>query len=48
VKVEYITVAYVDSVALQQTILCHIDNTPCLDSAWIAAKEEQGVAGQLL
>ncbi len=47
VTVTYTTLAYVDSIVQQKTILCHIDNTPCNDSPWIAERKKENVAEQL-
>lgn len=40
--------SYVDSIEAAGVLLCHIDHTPCLDTAWIAAKHRQGVAEQIV
>lgn len=36
--------SYVDSICQAGTLLCHIDFSPCSDTAWVAAKHRQGKA----
>jgi hypothetical protein len=38
---------YIDSVAHEKSLLCHIDNSVCKDSAWVQKKVEYGVADSL-
>lgn len=38
---------YIDTQEKQKTLLCHIDNTPCKDSAWVNSKQQTGVADSL-
>jgi hypothetical protein len=38
---------YVDQVEEDKSLLCHIDNTLCKDSAWVQKKVEYGVADSL-
>lgn len=39
--------SYVDSLETAGALLCHIDNTPCNDTAWVANKHRQGVAEEI-
>lgn len=39
--------SYVDSIEKAGALLCHIDHTPCIDTAWVASKHRQGVAAQI-
>lgn len=39
--------SYVDSIKQAGALLCHIDFTPCSDTAWVAAKHRQGVAEKI-
>jgi hypothetical protein len=35
--------SYIDSMEIEKTLLCHVDNTPCKDTAWI---KRQIIAGR--
>ncbi|NOU60160.1 hypothetical protein [Marinifilum caeruleilacunae] len=47
VECEKIERAFVDEIAREKTLLCHIDHTPCLDKDWVKRKQETGVADSL-
>ena len=38
---------YIDKMEKEGTLLCHIDNTPCKDSAWVKRKIESGAAEKI-
>jgi len=38
---------YIDTQEKQKTLLCHIDKTPCKDSAWVNRKKQAGIADSL-
>ncbi|RPH29189.1 MAG: hypothetical protein EHM93_17660 [Bacteroidales bacterium] len=38
---------YIDKVEKDKTLLCHIDNTPCKDSAWVNRQIVDGFADSL-
>jgi hypothetical protein len=44
VKESHIDNSYIDKIEKGKNILCHIDNTPCKDSAWINNKKQSGTA----
>ena len=39
--------SYVDKMERERALLCHIDNTPCKDSAWVSGQREAGAADTL-
>lgn len=39
---------YLDSLELGQVLLCHIDQTPCTDTAWVNDKVRRGVAAAMV
>ena len=43
-----ITKSEFDTVFAQQHILCHIDQTPCIDAAWVNNQWERGNAEELI
>lgn len=47
VREERIPRSVIDSVAANEVLLCHIDHTPCIDSAWVKNKKKQGVASSI-
>lgn len=47
VKESRIEKAYVDSLELAKSLLCHIDNKPCKDTAWAAKQVINGKADSL-
>lgn len=47
VKESRIEIPYIDSMAKEKTLLCHIDHTPCQDSAWVNRQKKAGVADSL-
>jgi hypothetical protein len=47
VKESRIEKPYIDSMEKEKTLLCHIDNTPCKDSAWVNRQKSTGVADSL-
>jgi len=47
VKESRIEKSYIDKMEKERTLLCHIDNTPCKDSAWVARQKSVGIADSL-
>jgi len=47
VKESRIEKPYIDKMEKERTLLCHIDNTPCKDSAWVNRQKSAGVADSL-
>lgn len=47
VKESRIEIPYIDSMEREKTLLCHIDHTPCKDSAWVNRQKKAGVADSL-
>lgn len=47
VKEYRIEKSYIDKIEKEKTLLCHIDNTPCKDSAWVNRQKNRGVADSL-
>jgi hypothetical protein len=39
--------SYIDKLEMERTLLCHIDNTPCMDSVWVNRQINSGVADSL-
>jgi hypothetical protein len=39
--------SYIDRMENEKALLCHIDQTPCRDSAWVSAQREAGAADTL-
>jgi len=39
--------SYIDKMEREKALLCHIDNTPCKDSAWVSGQKEAGAADTL-
>jgi len=39
--------SYVDKMEKEKALLCHIDHTPCRDSAWVSGQRESGAADSL-
>lgn len=48
VKEYRIEITYIDKIENDRTLLCHIDNEPCKDTAWISSQIEKGTASSLL
>jgi hypothetical protein len=42
-----VEIPYIDSLENEKALLCHIDHTPCKDSAWVNQKKRTGVADSL-
>lgn len=40
--------SYVDSIHNSRTLLCHIDHTPCSDTAWVSRKAQNGQTDQIV
>ena len=38
---------YIDKMEKEKKLLCHIDNTPCIDSVWVNNKKKSGKADAL-
>lgn len=47
VKESRIDKTYIDKMEKEKTLLCHIDNTPCKDSAWVSRQVAAGRADRL-
>ncbi|NOU20004.1 MAG: hypothetical protein HOO91_20795 [Bacteroidales bacterium] len=47
VKESRLDKAYIDKMEKERTLLCHIDNTPCKDSAWVSRQVAAGRADRL-
>ena len=47
VKEERLNEQYIDQKEAEKVLLCHLDQTPCIDTEWVNAKIEAGVAGSL-
>lgn len=47
VRESRIETSSIDRMEQQRAILCHIDNAPCKDSAWVKKKQESGAADTL-
>lgn len=47
VKESHFEKSYIDRMEKERTLLCHIDNTPCKDSAWVTRQKNAGVADSL-
>lgn len=47
VKESRIEKPYLDMIEKERTLLCHIDNTPCKDSAWVKRQKNAGIADSL-
>jgi hypothetical protein len=39
--------SYIDSMETEKILLCHVDNTPCKDTAWIAYQIKYGKADSI-
>lgn len=48
VREERLSSAYIDSLYHAGSLLCHIDFSPCNDTAWVAAKHRQGKAMEIV
>jgi len=46
-KESRIAMPYVEELKREKSILCHIDNTPCLDTAWVNKHKRTGYADTL-
>lgn len=47
VKESRVEKPYIDRMEKEKTLLCHIDHTPCKDSAWVNRQKEAAVADSL-
>ncbi len=46
-KESRISTALIDSMEKEGRLLCHIDHTPCMDSAWVEGKIKAGIADSM-
>ena len=46
-KESRISKACIDSMEKEGRLLCHIDHTPCMDSAWVEGKIKSGIADSM-